>query len=377
MKRILHISKYYYPFIGGTEQTARDCVNALQGVYEQRVICFNNRRNDEHERVDGVEVIRAGVSVTIASQGLSGSYGALLRRTLQDFKPDILIFHYPNPFVAYYLLKFISQREKLILYWHLDITKQKTLKKFFEPQNRKLLKRANLIIATSPNYVQGSPYLSSAKEKCKVIPSCVNEERLKMNRAAMEKAEEIRRANEGKIICFAVGRHTEYKGFQYLIQAAHLLDDRFQIYLAGRGEETGKLKKEAGNDSKIHFLGLVDDTELRGYFAAMDIFCFPSVSKNEAFGLALAEGMYYGKPAVTFHIPNSGVNYVCLNRENGIEVPNRDVEKYAEAIRTLGDDAQLRRRLGEAGRKRVMENLLYAQFQERIAEAVSGVCVYE
>lgn len=31
MTRILHISKYYYPYIGGTEQVARDVVNALNG----------------------------------------------------------------------------------------------------------------------------------------------------------------------------------------------------------------------------------------------------------------------------------------------------------------------------------------------------------
>ena len=32
MKRVLHISKYYYPFIGGIEQVARDAVRALQGA---------------------------------------------------------------------------------------------------------------------------------------------------------------------------------------------------------------------------------------------------------------------------------------------------------------------------------------------------------
>ena len=38
--RILHISKYYYPFLGGTEQVARDVVKALFDTgAEQRVIC--------------------------------------------------------------------------------------------------------------------------------------------------------------------------------------------------------------------------------------------------------------------------------------------------------------------------------------------------
>lgn len=40
MKKILHISKYYYPFSGGTEQIARDVVLALKGEYEQKVMGY-------------------------------------------------------------------------------------------------------------------------------------------------------------------------------------------------------------------------------------------------------------------------------------------------------------------------------------------------
>lgn len=44
MQRILHISKYYYPFSGGTEQIARDCVLALKDEYEQKVIALSQHR---------------------------------------------------------------------------------------------------------------------------------------------------------------------------------------------------------------------------------------------------------------------------------------------------------------------------------------------
>ena len=145
-----------------------------------------------------------------------------------------------------------------------------------------------------------------------------------------------------------------------MVQKSH----NFQIYITGKGEETENLKAEAGDDKKIHFLGLVDDVELKGCLTAMDIFCFPSITKNEAFGLALAEGMYYGKPAVTFTIPGTGVNYVCLSGEDGIEVPNRDVEAYAEAMKILAEDEDLRKQMGAVGRKRVKENFLNVQFKK-------------
>ncbi len=373
MKKILHISKYYYPFRGGTEQIAQDCVNSFADSHEQRVICFHHEKKDGRDQVDGVDIIRCGCFAKISSQPLSLSYGRILRDTLKDFQPDIVIFHYPNPFVAHYLLKYLSAAPKLIVYWHLDIIKQTLLRRLFVRQNHKLVKRADLLIATSPGYAQWSPYLNSAKEKCKVVPNCINVERLAFSDKAQEIANKIRDKYKEKIICLAVGRHTEYKGFKYLVQASKLLDDRFEIFIIGSGEETEHLIQEAGNDQKIHFLGAVDDDELKAYLSTMDIFCFPSITNNEAFGLALAEGMYYGKPAVTFHIPGSGVNYVCRNGKDGIEVPNRDVSAYAKAMTALANNPRLRKELGENGKQHVMDNFLNTQFKYNIQKAVDGI----
>lgn len=373
MKRILHISKYYYPFRGGTEQTAQDCVNALKEEFDQKVICFNHDGDDVNDYIDGIEIIRCGCFAKVSSQSLSFTYWKRLENTFKKFKPDIVLFHYPNPFVATILLRIIPKSTKLVIYWHLDIVKQKIIGKLFTGQNRSLIKRADLLIATSPNYIDGSKWLSSAKEKCVVVPSCINEKRMQSTEESKRMANDIKQKNSGKIICLAVGRHTEYKGFKYLIQASKLLDDRFQIFIIGKGELTEKLKTEALGDSKVHFLGLVTDNELKAYYEAMDIYCFPSITKNEAYGLALAEGMYFGKPAVTFHIPGSGVNYVCLNGENGIEVENRSVEKYAEALTKLANDNDLRNRLGRLSRKRCTESFLYTQYVENIKKVMRGL----
>lgn len=366
MKKILHISKYYYPFRGGTEQIAQDCVSALKTDYEQKIICFNHDSGDTVDFVNDVEVVRASCFAKIASQSLSASYEKSLKNMLLNFNPDIIVFHYPNPFVAHWLLKYCDKNTKLIVYWHLDIVKQKFIGKFFAGQNKRLIKRADKIIATSPNYIEGSNWLKQVREKCVVIPNCININRFEKN-VEVEKIEQrIRRENEGKIICLAVGRHTEYKGFTYLIQVSKYLDDRFRFFITGKGELTDQLKKEAEGDSKITFLGLVSDEELKAYMSAMDIFCFSSITKNEAFGLALAEAMYYEKPAVTFTIDGSGVNYVSLNGVTGIEVPNEDVKAYADAMKKLADHPELRMQYGQAAKNRVVENFLDSTFAENI-----------
>jgi N-acetyllactosaminide 3-alpha-galactosyltransferase/rhamnosyl/mannosyltransferase len=373
MKRILHISKYYYPFRGGTEQIAQDCVSALKNTCEQKVICFNHEKGDNTDNIDGVDVIRAGCFMKVASQSMSFSYGKLLKKTINDFKPDIIIFHYPNPFVAHYLLKYIEKKTQLIIYWHLDIVKQKILKKFFGPQNKNLIARADKIWATSPNYIEGSYWLTQVKEKCSVVPNCINVDRFKTNSKVDDYVVKIKQENKGKIICLAVGRHTEYKGFTYLIQASKYLDNRFKIFITGNGELTDQLKKEAEGDNKITFLGLVSDIELQAYLSAMDIFCFSSITKNEAFGLALAEAMYHGKPPVTFTIEGSGVNYVSLNEITGIEVPNKDVKAYADAMVKLADNPELREKYGKAAKQRVMDNFLNITYADNIRKAIETI----
>lgn len=374
MKRILHISKYYYPFSGGTEQIARDCVLALKDKYEQKVIAFNDGENDQIDTVDEIEVYKCGCFAKVSAQSLSFSYGKNLHSLMNSFDPDIIVFHYPNPFVASLLLNELKNRKtKLIVYWHLDIIRQKFLRVFFNGQNRKLLDRAEKVIATSPNYIEGSRWLQSIREKCEVVPNCINEERMKITPEIESRAKEIRKQNKGKTICLAVGRHTEYKGFSYLIEASKLLDDSFIIYITGKGELTDKLKKEAKDDKKIQFTGRVDDLELKALIKACDIYCFPSITKNEAFGLALAEAMYYEKPAVTFTIPGSGVNYVSLNGVTGIEVENRNVEKYAGAIKKLAYDKEQREIMGESGKERVKTNFLYSQFKLSIRKIVKEI----
>lgn len=370
--KILHISNYYYPHVGGVEQVARDFVTSLYGECEQKVFCFNHQKGNAQNEVDGVTVVRAGCFAKISSQSLSFGYNKLLKRTFNEFCPDVVVFHFPNPFGAHYLLKLLKKHKnvKLVVYYHLDITKQKILGKLFKGQTKRLLARANTVLATSPVYAQKSKTLCTLGSKLKVLPLCVNPQRVQPTPKAQSSAAEMRKQNEGKTILFAVGRHVPYKGMEYLIRASKLLDQNFKIYIGGQGPLTQSLKKLAEGDSKITFLGALDDDGLKACFMACDIFCFPSITKNEAFGIALAEAMSFGKPAVTFTIEGSGVNYVNLNGVTGLEAPNGDVQAYAGAIKKLAADQNLRAELGNAARNRVQSTFTAEQFGQGVREVI-------
>lgn len=373
--KILQISNYYFPFIGGIEQVTRDCSDALKGEHEVKVFCFNHEKGDKIDEVDGVEIIRAGCFAKVASQSLSFSYGKLLKKTLREFAPDVVIFHYPNPFAAHFLLKRLKRLKncKLIVWWHLDITKQKILGKLFKGQNKRLLRRADKVVATSPKYIEGSRFLQSVREKCVVIPCCVNDSRMHPDAGVLARAEELKKENEGKTVCLAMGRHVPYKGIEYLVRASKLLDENFLVWIGGRGPLTEELKALAADDKKVTFLGRVENDELVSRILACDIFCFPSITKNEAFGIALAEAMAYAKPAVTFTIEGSGVNYVSLDGLTGIEVENRNVAAYAEAIKKLASDAQLRKTYGENAKRRVEELFTNEKFTQNVNDLLESL----
>ena len=301
----------------------------------------------------------------VASQALSVTYYQELKNVMESYKPDIIVFHYPNPFVSEMLLRYKKKDFKLVVYWHLDITKQKMLSKLFYRQNIELLERADRIIATSPNYIDGSWYLSKYKSKCIIIPNCIDENRLLQTPKAKELAEKIRKENEGKTICLSVGRLVPYKGYNYLIKSAKKLGENYTFYIIGDGEQRTALQRQSKNCPSVKFLGKLADDELKAYYIAADIFCFSSITKNEAFGIALAEAMYFGLPAVTYTIPGSGVNYVSLNGETGLEVPNRDTVAFAKAIQELSNPDK-KSDFGKKAYLRIMEKFLFSQFKSNL-----------
>lgn len=349
--KILHLGKFYSPIEGGIESINHIIVDSMQGN-QQRIVSFNNRNNSVDEDVDNVPVIRASSSGVFASQPLSWKYFLELRRSIKLFNPDIIHFHYPNPLGAIYLLLSIKKHNKLIVHWHSDIVAQKFMKPFIRPIENRLLRRADSIIATSPNYIDASDNISQFKDKITIIPCSINEQTFFKAENDEAKIKDIKSRFQNKPIIFFVGRHVEYKGIEYLLKSERLVNSDCVFLIAGKGPLSDGLKARY-NSERIHWLGRINDEEMRQYLYAADIFAFPSITRNEAFGVALAEAMYCYCPAVTFTINGSGVNWVSINEETGLEVNNCDSEAYAKAIDCLINDVNLRQKLGENAHKRV------------------------
>jgi rhamnosyl/mannosyltransferase len=350
--RVLHFGKYYPPHFGGMEYFLRDLNIELNRLnVKSDVICSNDSIwTVEEDKDPGYKLIRTGTFGEIASTAISPAMitrGAKLRDAY-----DIVHVHLPNP-MANLAISLVRPTAKIIVHWHSDIIAQKRLLRYYNPLLRHILNRADAIIATSNEYVKGSSCLKSFKQKIFVIPLGVDFTRLK--EPLPRHVSSIKERYGGKSIVFSVGRLTKYKGYEYLIRAARELDDNTVVLIGGDGRLKNDLWneiEEQGLSEKVVMLGRISDKDIPGYFKACDVFVLPSVSRNEAFGVAQVEAMFYAKPVISTDIRGSGVSWVNRNGESGIIVNPRDAEGLAGAIKKLLDDRVMLKKLSDGASRR-------------------------
>lgn len=99
----------------------------------------------------------------------------------------------------------------------------------------------------------------------------------------------------------------------------------------------------------------VDEVWLSKFYNAIDALAHARLD-GETFGCAIAEAMIHGRPVVTHrsHIRNAQLELV--DDASGFRTERDDVKGYAEALRTLIGNADLRKKMGAAAKKRAMEN---------------------
>lgn len=351
--KILHIYKNYFPTMGGTETYVKTLAEdqVLHGLDVTVLVASQSARTSE-ELVEGVRVIRAASLATIARTPLS----IAMCKWIRKLKVDITHLHFPYPAGEVAYLAFGRSR-KMVITYHADIVRQVLLREIYKPALRRLLRVADRIIATSPNYIETSPFLSPVREKCTVVPLGIDVARFQ--RVDRDKVRPIRE-KYGRPILLFVGRLRYFKGLRYLVSAMTEVDAT--LLVIGTGPEEQALKQQTadlGLQQKIVFLGDISDDELPSYYHATDIFVLPSSHRTEAFGTVLLEAMAAGRPVISTEL-GTGTSYVNVHDVTGLVVPPRDPGILAKSIGELLRDDRRLARFGAQARERA------AQFPKEI-----------
>jgi glycosyltransferase involved in cell wall biosynthesis len=174
-----------------------------------------------------------------------------------------------------------------------------------------------------------------------------------------------------------VGILRESKGVLDLIEACGKLAVRgvpFEVELIGQwhsdefAARASQRIAELNLGERIRFLGQITGDEKFNAYRRADVFCFPSFFNNETFGVVLVEAMACGLPTVSTNwraIPS-----VVDDGHTGFLVQPHNPDAVADRLATLANDAELRRRLGQAGRARFLREFTFSRHAERMRRAL-------
>ena len=292
------------------------------------------------------------------------------------------VFHACNPPDILFLLgniyKIFGVR---FLFDHHDLCPELYLSRFKNPvplvhkalswMERMTLKSADVVIATNQTYRRIEMERGSVSpDRIFVVRNGPDTGKFKPGPA------DPALAAMGKTIVGYLGNMNPQDGVDFLVRAAHYLketgkgDDLYFVFVGGgdANEELKGLSLSLGLEGICRFTGRLPDAEMLAVLNACDICVQPDPSNplNDASTMnKVMEYMALAKPVVAFDLPET--------RTSGGEAalyaePNR-LEDLAEKIRLLADHPELRRRLGELGRRRLEEHLCWKHSEDPLLKA--------
>jgi len=351
--KIVHIGKHYPPHFGGIESvTALATRGAAAAGHKTEVVCFGEPGEPDH---DGSTRISRHAFRLLARQPLSAGY--LFEAIRAGRRADIVHLHTPNMLGALAAL-FLGKKPRLVVHWHSDVVMQARLGPLLRPLEHALLLRADCIVSTSRPYADASPALQGFVDKIVILPIGVPDPLEGMARESSRASDlpaKVRDWIAGRPLVLSIGRLVEYKGYDVLVSAVSRMHSDAAVVVVGTGPLEQQLQQacvDAGIASRCLFAGRMSEAALRRLRESAAVFCLPSVSRAEAFGVVLVEAMAARCPAVATRIDGSGVPWVNSDGLSGINVPPRDPQALAEALDLILQDDALRERLAAGARAR-------------------------
>lgn len=369
--RVLHIGKFFPPYLGGMEVFLADLIEAqrAQGI-EAFALVHGTPLPD-----DPPWLVRVPVQFNLVYAPIAIGFRSALGRAIRRFQPDVLHLHLPNNSALWALTLPAARKVPCVVHWHSDVVvsdiKLSVALAYFlyRPFEHAVLDRAQMIFATSPPYLEASAPLQPWRSKCEVIPLGIN---LRRPPPPATLRSELQWGAKTQLRLLSIGRLTYYKGFETLIKAVQAMPG-VELVIAGEGELRVSLESlirdttPAGREPAVRLVGSVLDAEKHALLEGCDVFCLASRERTEAFGIVLLEAMMHKRPCVVTDLPGSGMPWVVAYARAGLHVPIEDVESWRSTLARLRHDTRLRIQFGEAGYQALLQHFDIAQCERALA----------
>ena len=261
--RVLHIGKYFAPYVGGVERFLEDVMKAQHRAGVDRFALVHAAKGEQFAD-DPAWLRRVPVWATVAFAPLAPGFFSQLNRAIDDWQPDYLQMHVPNLSAFAALFSRRARRLPWVVHWHSDVLASKhslalrLLYPFYRPFERALLERAALVVCTSQAYLDSSEPLAQFREKCAVVPLGLDPARMPKVSASV-----TTQWSSDRTRLLAIGRLTYYKGFDTLIRAVAQVPNA-ELRIVGDGQDLATLQaliREQRVEDRIFLEGKLSDPE--------------------------------------------------------------------------------------------------------------------
>ena len=366
---ILHVTKTYFPeSFGGVEEVIRQISNGTAHLgFRSTVFTFTKHAYQNVQPLENHYVFRCQRAFELASTPFSLSAIGKFRTLANE--ADLIHFHYPFPYSdLLYLLS--GTKTPAIATYHSDIIRQKRLRFIYKPLETYFLKQIKQIIATSENYAKTSQNLKRFKDKTSVIPLGISPETPKGKFHKTRWPDAL--APETPFILY-LGNMREYKGLDYLVDAAKSFDGH--IILAGSGRQQDRLLERCRveNIKNCHFLGAITEEEKSFLLSKARALVLPSHQRSEAFGAVLLEAAKYELPQISTAL-GTGTDFANLDGVSGIVISPGNVSALTKAMNDLMENETLAKQLGKNARER-FERLFTAEIMCTAYAKIYNSCI--
>lgn len=382
--RVLFLSPYFRPYLGGIERAIeRLSFQLLESPEVEAVGVLTTKYSfpptahpewlDRERTPEGVSIFRlAGFprkSLPLYSVPLVWFSPGQIRQYLDEFNPHVIHFVGDGWFWGHFWARMWRKGRARFVFTPSYHTLPPS-RAWLKPVNRLLCQRIDRVVAlTRQEAAQVSQDYGVPREKLAVVG---------WGASAMEDAGENtqgeREDADDRVTILCVGRLSRHKGQAWLLDVYRRARASFlhpaRLVLVGRDEdaeaELRKLVRAAGLEDEVVFTGELGDAGLASWYGRSDIFAL--FSQYEAFGLVYFEAMLCGMPVLTHEV---GANRELLTHGATV-VPRFDADAATAELVRMVNEPEYRQRLGEEGREYALGEFTWEAVAEKYLALYRG-----
>lgn len=364
----LHVGKFVPPPFAGIESHVDTLLRAMSPMASATLVASESRvRSTVGREATPYRLIACPSYGTVSSVAMSPQLLGIVEREFRAGRANLLHVHAPNPWGDLAALD-APKDVPVVMSWHSDVVSKPVQFTLYRPIQTRALARVDRIVVPTPLHFERSTQLAipGIEKRLVVIPYGIDFEALDATPSNDAFHEEMARWTGGRPLVLSVGRHVPYKGYRHLIASVMRWRSDAVLLMIGTGPLSRSLHRQVASlqlGERVRLIGEADRSTMVTAVRACDVFCLPSIERSEAFGIASAEAMSFGKPTVVCELGN-GVNYLNRAGDTSLAVPPCDEAALADAIDQLANDTSLRLRFGAAARAWVRGNFTVDQMRD-------------